>query len=115
MSSVHNFCENIESGVLEQDSSEVVDCFGDENENYYDDTDDDNDMSTSTVEISNSHMETAPNPEELLKSSALFLLGLKEKYKLTQVSVQGIINGVTSLTQQNINFLQSQVSWYAVK
>ena len=32
----------------------------------------------------------------LQKSSALFLLGLKEKYKLPQVVVQGIIDGITS-------------------
>ena len=114
MSSEHNFCTNIESRVLEQDTSEVVECFGDRNEDN-NDSDDDNDMSTSTVEmISDSTTETAPNPKDLLKSSALFLLGLKEKYKLTQASVQGIINGVTSLIQQNTSFLQSQASWYTV-
>jgi len=45
----------------------------------------------------------------LQKSSALFLLGLKEKYKLTQVAIQGIIEGVTSITQQRISILRSQV------
>ena len=112
MSSVHNCCKNIESRVFEHGSSEDVECFGCGNDNY-NDSDDDNDMNT--VEILNGTTETAPNPTELLKSSALFLLGLKEKYKLMQVSVQGVINGVTSLTQQNINFLQSQVSWCTVK
>ena len=34
----------------------------------------------------------------LQNSTALFLLGLKEKYKLTQVAIQGVI-GVSSLTQ----------------
>ena len=47
--------------------------------------------------------------ESLQKSSAIFLLGLKEKFKLTQVSLQGVIQGVTALTQQNIGMLKSQV------
>lgn len=47
--------------------------------------------------------------ELLQKSSALFLLGLKEKYKLTQGTIQGIIEGVTSITQQRISILKSQV------
>jgi len=48
----------------------------------------------------------------LQKSSAIFLLGLKEKFKLTQVSLQGVIQGVTALTQQNISMLKSQVYMY---
>lgn len=45
----------------------------------------------------------------LQKSSALFLLGLKEKYKLTQVAVQGVLEGVTNLSQQLLNLLHSKV------
>lgn len=49
-------------------------------------------------------------PHELLQnSSALFLLGIKEKYKLTQVATQGIVEGVTNLTQQLISVLKSKV------
>lgn len=51
-----------------------------------------------------------PDSHKLLqKSSALFLLGLKEKYKLPQVVVQGIIDGVTSLTHQRMEIVKSQV------
>ena len=47
--------------------------------------------------------------DELQKSSAFFVLGLKEKYKLTQATVQGVVEGVTILTQQQISILKSQV------
>ena len=47
--------------------------------------------------------------EMLQKSSATFLLGLKEKFKLTQVSLQGIIQGVTALNHQNTTILKAQV------
>ena len=47
--------------------------------------------------------------ELLQRSSALFLLGLKEKYKITQVAIQGVIQGVASITQQRISILKSQV------
>lgn len=45
----------------------------------------------------------------LQNSSALFLLVLKEKYKLTQVAVQGVIEGVSNLNQHQMSFLRSQV------
>ena len=45
----------------------------------------------------------------LQKSSALFLLGLKEKHKLTQVAIQEILEQVTSVTQQKLSFLKHQV------
>ena len=44
------------------------------------------------------------------KSSALFLLGIKEKFKLTQSSINGIVQGITSLNQHHISMLKSQVS-----
>ena len=47
--------------------------------------------------------------EMLQKSSAIFLLGLKEKYKLTQTAIQGVIEGFTNVTQQQIDSLQLQV------
>ena len=45
----------------------------------------------------------------LQNSSALFLLGLKEKYKLTQVAIQGVIEGVSSLSQHQMSLLRAQV------
>ena len=50
-----------------------------------------------------------PDYLQLQKSSALLLLGLKEKYKLPQSTVQGIVHGITSLLQQQMDTLKSQV------
>ena len=46
---------------------------------------------------------------QLRKASALLLLSLKEQYKLPQSTVQGIVNGITSLIQQQTDTLKSQV------
>ena len=45
----------------------------------------------------------------LQESTALFLMGLKEKHKLTQVALQGVIEGVTSLIQCHLDSLHTQV------
>ena len=45
----------------------------------------------------------------LQKSTALFLLGLKEKHKLTQAAVQSVVEGATSLLQQRLDILHTQV------
>ena len=53
---------------------------------------------------------TADLPQHSLQNSAaLFLLGLKEKFKLTQVAIQGVIEGVSSLTQHQMSLLKTQV------
>ena len=54
-------------------------------------------------------MEIDTSHENLQRSSALFLLGLKEKHKLTQATVDSMVDGVTTLTHQNINCLRSEV------
>ena len=38
-----------------------------------------------------------------------FLMGLKEKYTITQVALQGVIEGVTHLVESHIDALHSQV------
>ena len=43
------------------------------------------------------------------ESSALFLMGLKEERKLTQVALQGVIEGVTNLTQTRLSALHTEV------
>ena len=53
--------------------------------------------------------EEACSQEVLQKSTALFLLGLKEKHKLTQAAVQSVVEGVTSLLQQQLDILHTQV------
>jgi len=45
----------------------------------------------------------------LQNSSATFLLGVKEVYKLTQMSLEGIVQGVIALNQQNLAILKAQV------
>ena len=39
------------------------------------------------------------NSNGLAKQAALLILGLKEKFKLTQAAMQGIIEGMTGLMQ----------------
>ena len=55
------------------------------------------------------HGSAGSSSEALQKSSALFLLGLKEKHKLTQVAMQGVVEGVTSLMQGHLLALHSNV------
>ncbi len=50
----------------------------------------------------------------LQKSSALFLLGLKEKHKLTQVAIPDIVENVTNLTQQRLSIVKHQVYIHTV-
>ena len=45
----------------------------------------------------------------LQKSTVLFLLGHKGKHKLTQAAVQSVVEGVTSLLQQRLDILHTQV------
>ena len=76
------------------------------------DHDNDNDVSDSTnnpaeMDCSGSLCCT---PDAMQKPSALFLLGLKEKHKFTQVTVQSIVDNITTLTQQRISSVKSQVA-----
>ena len=48
----------------------------------------------------------------LFHSSALFILGLQEKYKLSQVVMQGIVEGVTSLNHHQNSLIKSQAYTY---
>lgn len=47
--------------------------------------------------------------DALQRSSAVFLLVLKEKYKLTQRSVMNVIQGVTNLFQLSLPALQTKI------
>ena len=46
---------------------------------------------------------------DTFKYSAALLLRLKEKQKLTQVALQGVIEGVTDLFQRHLSILHAQV------
>ena len=85
-----------------------LDC-DEDNDGYsiHDDDEDDEDV-LNDVDVFDSQLPCS-SKESIQKSSAIFLLGLKEKFKLTQISLQGVIQGVTALTQQNIGMLKSQV------
>ena len=47
--------------------------------------------------------------------AALFILNLKEKQKLTQVSLQKVIEGVTTLFQGHIQGLHDQITKFLVE
>jgi len=66
-------------------------------------------MYTDQDDIDDHAMEIDTSHENLQRSSALFLLGLKEKHKLTQATVDSMVDSVTTLTHQNINCLRSEV------
>ena len=50
----------------------------------------------------------------LKRSAAMALLGLKEKFKLTQASLQDVIQSMTAMTQQNISTLKSFNNYCAI-
>ena len=52
---------------------------------------------------------------DLQRSSALFLLGMKEKHQLTQVALVGVIRGVTSLMQNHLSALQADINQLLVE
>lgn len=79
---------------------------------YDDNSDTDDDVNydkSNTVQTIDCDHELCCSQEFLQKSSATFLLGLKEKFKLTQVALQGVIQGVTALNHQNMISLKAQV------
>ena len=50
--------------------------------------------------------------EGLQKKSALFILEIKERYRLTQAAVEGIIQGATGLIQvSTVNLFLSDCVW----
>ena len=76
-----------------------------DNSDNYGDFNDDNSFPDSESARDSLHCSGYP----LQNSSALFLLGLKEKYKLTQVAIKGVIEGVSSLNQHQLSLLRIQV------
>lgn len=55
------------------------------------------------------HCFNSTSPEMLQRSSALFVLGLKEKHKLTQATIQGVIQGVTGIMQCHLSAIRDQI------
>jgi len=112
VSSVHSFMGVTSS--IQNSSASTSGCISDSHENNS--SANGNDISSTTAEEESTFVGfngSIQSPALLFqKSSALFLLGLKEKYKLTQISIQGIVDGVTSLTQCNMSVLKSQVCLY---
>ncbi len=54
------------------------------------------------LEINSNYTSLEDHIHHLSKLSALFLLEIKEKHKLTQVAMQAIVGGITNLTQVNV-------------
>ena len=54
------------------------------------------------------------NTEDILsitqRSSAYFLMGLKEEKKITQAALQGVIEGVTTLSQARLSLMYREVN-----
>ena len=75
---------------------------------------DDTDMDISNKVANNDETSFTDNSEptfmDLQKSSALMLLQLKEVHKLTQASLQGIIDNVTELCQNHLSAIHCAVT-----
>ena len=107
VSSVHNWCKGMNSiqGNEEESRSTIAVvsdpvCFEERNENGGDCSD----FNESAICEGLDSTGLSNKSLELVQNSAVFLLGLKEKYKLTQTAVQGVIEGVT-LTQQQMRIV----------
>ena len=85
-----------------------VDCDKDYTRNDDDYSSSDDDCSAMTDGCDNQN-EPCCSQDMLKRSAAMALLGLKEKFKLTQASLQGVIQSMTALTQQSMNTLKSEV------
>ena len=55
------------------------------------------------------YVSTVDNASALQRSSALLLMGLKERHKLIQVALQGVVQGVTSLVQSRMDLLYDHI------
>ena len=67
------------------------------------------DLGTGTNSSNGDGATTSLRSFTLQESSALFLMGLREKHKLTQVALQGVVDGATGLMQRHISSLHAQV------
>ena len=113
VSGVHGDVCTRTTGIIPTINPEVLDQDGEESEEHeHNSSDTDSSLCDSTE-----YEHTTPtdcdlqaiSQEVMQKSSALVLLGLKEKFKLTQVSVQGIVQSMTGLSQQHTSVLKTQV------
>ena len=75
----------------------------------YTSNDDDDDHSAALDGCNDNDQPCCSTQDMLKRSAAMTLLGLKEKFKLTQASLQGVIQSMTALTQQNMSILKSKV------
>ena len=73
-----------------------------------DDAEDVDQLSHSVQDI-DYYQELCYSKEHLQKCSGTFLLGLKEKFKLTQVALQSVIQDVSTLYHENVIGLKAQV------
>ena len=76
-----------------------MDCNKDYTRNDDDYSSSDDDCSAMTDGCDNQN-EPCCSQDMLKRSAAMALLGLKEKFKLTQASLQGVIQSMTALTHE---------------
>ena len=86
-----------------------VDCDEDHTSND-DEYASDDDVGSAVLNGCDHLVEPYCSQDMLKRSAAMALLGLKEKFKLTQASLQGVIQSMTALTQQNMSTLKSEVA-----
>ena len=114
--SVHGGSSRAECEVVSQNNSVLNESHEDERRedgsyegeynNHATESDNEHENELPTTDLDN---QPSFSRDMLQESSAAFLLGIKEKFKLTQASLQGIIQGVTALNHQNMSALKMQV------
>lgn len=104
VSGVHgDNCTHTTGTIPDNNNAEVLDQDGEESEHNVSDTDSSLCDSTEYERTTQTDCDLQGISKEIIqKSSALVLVGLKEKFKLTQVSLQG-------LSQQHTSALKVQV------
>ena len=108
LSTAHTTCTygsmSSEMTVEEREDSEDNRSSCDSSEDIFDDVDNNDDQCLD--DATENH---CISQDLMQRSSVLFLLNLKEKYKLTQAAIQGIIAGFIDIAEQQISFVKSQV------
>ena len=112
VSNVHNWVKDVEPMMFDDTEEESLPDRSHDDSQCNDENHDEISADYHVVDSVNpKSSDKAPyySQEMLQKSAAIFLIGLKEKHKLTQTAIQGIVDGFTNVSQHQIGSLQSQV------
>ncbi len=91
-------------GLVEEDGDGGDDPEGDDS-----DEDDSDEGEEDDEREDNSNDSNTTPPSDPLRSTAIFLLKLKEGHKLTQAALQGVIDGTTTLWQSQLAEMHTEV------